>query len=128
MTKVLVCGGRDFNNQGFLFDAMDSLHKSFNITCVINGGAPGADTLSQMWAQNEHVEVKTYMADWIGLGRKAGPIRNQKMLDENPDIGIIIAFPGGRGTENMISKAKAAGKQLIQFAYTDSGEEITKVF
>ncbi len=35
-------------------------------------------------------------------------IRNQQMLDEaKPDM--VLAFPGGRGTDDMVSRAEKAG-------------------
>ena len=49
-----------------------------------------------------------YPADWDTHGRGAGPIRNKQMLEEGkPDL--VIAFPGGKGTANMIGQAKEAG-------------------
>ena len=43
----------------------------------------------------------------------AGPIRNQEMLDkENPDI--VVAFPGGRGTQDMTSRAQNKNIKVVQ--------------
>jgi len=40
--------------------------------------------------------------EWDELGKKAGPLRNQRMLDEGkPDL--VVAFPGGGGTKDMVS-------------------------
>jgi hypothetical protein len=48
------------------------------------------------------------MADWNTHGRAAGPIRNQRMLDEvKPEL--VVAFPGGRGTADMVRRAREAG-------------------
>ena len=48
----------------------------------------------------------------VRLGRKAGPIRNQRMLDEGkPDL--VVAFPGGKGTNGMIDLARNAGVRVI---------------
>jgi hypothetical protein len=47
------------------------------------------------------------MADWKRLGRKAGPIRNQRMLVEGkPDL--VVAFPGGKGMAGMVTLARNA--------------------
>ena len=52
------------------------------------------------------------MGDWA-LGRKAGPIRNQRMLDDGkPDL--VIAFSGGKGTAGMMAIARRAGVKIIQ--------------
>jgi SLOG family YspA-like protein len=40
------------------------------------GGARGADTLSEQWAQDREVPTKTYAADWKRDGRAVGPSLN----------------------------------------------------
>lgn len=53
------------------------------------------------------------MADWDGLGRKAGPIRNQRMLDEGkPDL--VVAFPGDKGTADMVRRARTASLEVLE--------------
>lgn len=49
-----------------------------------------------------------FPANWK-LGRRAGPIRNQLMLDQNPDK--VIAFHDGRsrGTLHTITEARRRG-------------------
>ena len=52
------------------------------------------------------IDVLWFDADWQKYGRAAGPIRNKQMLDEgSPDL--VIAFAGGRGTENMVKQSEA---------------------
>jgi hypothetical protein len=64
---------------------------------------------------DQDIPCSVYMADWDGLGRKAGPIRNQRMLDEGkPDL--VIAFPGGRGTADMVRRAREAGVEVVELA------------
>ena len=46
-------------------------------------------------------------ARWAELGRRAGPIRNQEMLDLWVPDGVV-AFPGGAGTADMVARARAA--------------------
>ena len=54
-------------------------------------------------------------ADWAKHGRKAGPIRNQRMIDEGrPDL--VVAFPGGTGTADMVERARVAGIRVIEIA------------
>ena len=72
--KVLVCGGRDFEDRAALYAKLDRLHASRPFRSVIEGGARGADTLAVEWARSRGVAYDVYMADWKGLGRKAGPI------------------------------------------------------
>lgn len=69
------------------------------------GDARGADLWALRWAEEKGVPHKVFEADWGGLGKAAGPIRNRKMLEEfKPDL--VLAFPGGKGTESTIQMAK----------------------
>lgn len=59
------------------------------------------------------VSCLTEIADWSKYGKAAGPMRNQKMLDEyKPDL--VVALPGGRGTADMVSRARVAGVEVIE--------------
>jgi hypothetical protein len=83
------------------------------IDVLIEGEAPGADTLAREWATEQGIPVERYPADWNRHGKAAGPIRNRRMLVEGkPDL--VVAFPGGRGTANMISQAEAAGVKVLK--------------
>lgn len=112
LMRVLVCGGRNYSDQQAVYDALDELHRVRKFELVIAGGARGADTLAEQWAKDRAIPTKIYQADWETLGRKAGPIRNQRMLDEGlPQL--VIAFPGGRGTADMTSRAREAAVETI---------------
>ena len=103
--KILVCGGRDYNNQFYVFYILNKLDKQHNITCVIDGKATGADTLANKWARLKNKQFKRFPSDWKRYGNKAGHIRNKQMLDENPDIQMVVAFQGGRGTQDMLNQS-----------------------
>lgn len=106
--RVLVCGGRHFNDQVSVVDALNVLAATHGNLTVIEGGATGADRHARKWAYYNGHAIQTFQADWSKYGRAAGPIRNQQMLDEGkPDL--VLAFPGGRGTADMTNRAKAAG-------------------
>lgn len=106
--RVLVCGGRDFTNCGLVFDTLDALAKSEVIDCIIEGDARGADRIAGAWAKRRRVDLRLFPALWASEGKAAGPRRNQRMLDAGkPDL--VIAFPGGVGTADMIRRAEQAG-------------------
>lgn len=109
--RVLVCGGRDFRDKELLNQVLNDLAKVEVIDCIIEGDAEGADRLAGFWAKKHHVDLLLYPADWNRHKKSAGPIRNQKMLDEGkPDL--VIAFPGGKGTAHMVKIAKEAGVEV----------------
>lgn len=106
--RVLVCGGRDFFDSAGLSAVLDQMHASRPFKVLIHGAAIGADTLAGEWAKARGVTVEAYPARWDLHGRSAGPIRNRRMLRKGkPDV--VIAFPGGDGTADMVRQAKAAG-------------------
>lgn len=98
--KVIVTGGRNFNDKEKVFRVLSLIRPSY----VIQGGASGADTLAMQWASENNVAFETYHADWSQYGKSAGPRRNLKMLTEN-ESALVIAFEGGAGTENCIMNA-----------------------
>lgn len=111
--KVQITGGRKFKNYKFVCNVLDFLHKKYQFTLLVHGAARGADRLSQVWAKTRKVPFVAYPADWEGLGLSAGPIRNQEMLDmESPDI--LVAFPGGVGTADMVDRSIRFGVKIIE--------------
>lgn len=112
--KVLVCGGRLYDDRETLFTIMDALHQNRRgpVSLLVHGNANGADALAKEWASSRGLLQRWWAADWKTHGNGAGPIRNQKMLDEGkPDL--VVAFPGGRGTADMVARATRAGVEVI---------------
>ena len=104
---LLVSGGRDFDDIEFIIDKLDKIHIAFNITLLVNGGARGVDEISSLWATEMSIPFTEYTItnkDWDRLGKKAGILRNQEMLEKAKPDGVIC-FPGGRGTEDMFRRA-----------------------
>ena len=115
MVKVLICGGRDFNDYGLLADTLVGLIGQYDPKEVtfISGHARGADKLGERFANANQCKLLIFPADWDKYRKAAGFIRNQKMIDEGkPDL--VVAFPGGRGTEGMIKRAKKHGIEVIE--------------
>lgn len=103
--RVLVCGGRNYSDRTNVFRTLDALIPPADM--IIEGGANGADALAREWAHDGGVPCLTHSANWRAYGRRAGPIRNREMLERwKPDV--VIAFPGGHGTNDMVRAALAA--------------------
>ena len=121
--RVLVCGGRDFRDKQKLSETLDAIVPRTaadrygnwlpsDIT-ILSGGAPGADRMAADWAVVNWCDLREFPANWRAHGPAAGPIRNQRMIDEGmPDL--VVAFPGGRGTADMVSRARKAGIEVIE--------------
>ncbi len=80
---------------------------------IIHGGAKGADRIADEWAVVNWTLLEEYKADWDTHGKAAGAIRNRQMIIEGkPDV--VLAFPGGPGTANMVKQARAHGIRVIE--------------
>lgn len=115
---VLVCGGRAYDDWKTVWRELQRLKPRK----IVTGQARGADALAERWAWYNGIEFQGYPADWRMFGLSAGPIRNSQMLAaEKPDI--VLAFPGGTGTADMVNKALRAGymvKQVLSHVETES--------
>ena len=101
--RLLVCGGREYENYARVRTEIDIIHPDV----VIHGASRGADTLANRAALELGIPVLRFPADWTREGRIAGMVRNRRMLElGKPDM--VLSFPGGRGTANMVALAKAS--------------------
>jgi hypothetical protein len=113
MTRVLVCGSRDWTDQAPIYAVLDGYdHDPLGSgVTVINGGARGADNIAKRWADLNKVPCITCRADWTKHGKSAGPIRNGQMLALHPDV--VWAFvtkplDESRGTADMVQRSRLA--------------------
>jgi hypothetical protein len=81
------------------------------IAILIHGDSSNADRLAGEWAEDKGIEVLARPVDWKKHGRAAGPIRNQVMLADGPQL--VVAFPGSKGTAEMVRKARNAGLEVV---------------
>lgn len=116
---VLVCGGRDYSDRAQLEQELHNLiwgRGRFagqpKPTKLIHGNARGADTMAGQFWLLTGLPCQAFTAQWAKHGPSAGPKRNQKMLDEGRPS-LVIAFPGGAGTADMIDRATKAGVPVI---------------
>lgn len=115
MSRVLVCGGREYGDRSRVFSVLDKYHAEVGVDLLIDGAARGADQIAHEWAVAVGVPTERYPADWNAHGSFAGPMRNRVMLKEGrPDL--VIAFPGGVGTRDMVRKARKADVEVVEIS------------
>jgi hypothetical protein len=113
--RVVVFGGRDFDDEPTMFSALDDFHHDLHMDLLIEGEQDGADKMARRWAESRGVSFLPVEAKWEALGGVAGNSRNQRMLDEGrPHCGI--AFKGGSGTADMKSRCELAGVPVFEIA------------
>lgn len=139
--KVIICGGRDFNDYGQLKKAIAK--SGFLITEVVSGGASGADALGERWAAENGIPVKKFPAEWDNLKQpgavikinswkkkynaNAGFFRNEEMIKyiskEHPECRGVIAMEGGPGTSSTIKLAKKYDIEVYIYEKDDNEYE-----
>jgi hypothetical protein len=110
--RVIVCGGRDYQNADAIGKALANAAPGKHT--LVHGAAPGADSIAAEIARVRGWEIEAHPADWTTRGRAAGPLRNQEMIDSGGDL--VLAFPGGNGTADCVRRARRAGIRVSTHA------------
>lgn len=120
--KVLVCGSRDWADYEAIDRRLSGLPAEHEEITIIHGaasrmvkgptGAPveeSADMLADRAARYWRFEVQRFPADWKKHGKRAGVLRNLRMLDQRPDLVIAFQRNDSRGTQHTIDVARKRG-------------------
>jgi hypothetical protein len=117
--RVIVTGSRDWTG----VYATQRIHTVLEVVLalcevlgtkltIVHGDCPtGADRTVDNWARRRDdigVTVETLPADWRALGKRAGPIRNQAMIERGADLCIGFIKDGSRGASLTLAMARAA--------------------
>lgn len=117
MVKVGIVGYRKFTNKDLFDKTIKEFEEKYDkITTVISGGAEGADTLAEEFADENELEKIIHPAKWYVNGyldRSAGPKRNTLIIN---DSDYLIAFVSkySKGTFDSINKAKQKGINILK--------------
>lgn len=111
--RLAIVGSRTFENYDllafwvYLLTSM-RLTPEYTIS-IISGGAKGADSLGEKYADHHSIPKEIFKPEWNKYGKAAGFLRNQTIVD---NCDIVLAFWDGksRGTADTINKAKIAKK------------------
>lgn len=105
MNRVIVAGGRDFNNYELLRSKLDYYLSNLDNISIVSGGARGADRLGENYAIEKGLKLVMFPANWNEYGKRAGFIRNKEMAEYATHL---VAFWDGKsiGTKHMIDLAK----------------------
>jgi hypothetical protein len=105
--NIIVCGGRDYNDYQQLSNVLNEVIRTIDDKVnIISGMARGADSLAVQYAKEHNIDCIGFPAQWDKYGLSAGYRRNEQMLIEGKP-NLVIAFPGGKGTQHMIQITKS---------------------
>lgn len=111
MKRLLVTGSRDWSDRTVIRDALRQAWRDLQPgpIVLVHGAARGADSIAaEIWTGGK-LPDEPHPADWDTHGKKAGPIRNQEMVDAGADL--VLAFPigsGWSGTRDCMRRARFA--------------------
>lgn len=110
--NIAVVGGRDFQDFRYLEETILDNFKIKDIRNIVSGGAKGADSLGEDFANKYGLSKIIHYPDWAVYGRSAGFRRNALIIN---DADVVIAMWDGvsKGTANSIELAEKANKELI---------------
>lgn len=120
--KVIIAGGREFDDYPLLEKTMDNLLSNVKVNIVVVCGmARGADSLGEKYAKSKGYQIDYFPADWKLYGKRAGYIRNEQMA-KNADA--LVAFWDGqsRGTKHMIDLARKYNLKVRVKRYSGGNE------
>ncbi len=133
--KVLVAGGRDFNNYPAMQQRLDSLLRDKAKThkiIIVSGKARGADNRGERYAKLRGCEVEAHPADWNNIHVEGAVIKENKHGKYNAiaghmrnkdmaiacDVGVIFWDTQSSGTYNMINLLETHEKPMRVFDYS----------
>ena len=121
--RLAVVGSRDFKNQALVGVLLARMPKD---TVVVSGGARGIDSEAEKCAKVFGLHCDVHPADWDGLGRQAGYLRNITIVE---DCDIVVAFWDGlsRGTKHTIEIAHRSGKKVYVVKPEHDGRHVLEI-
>lgn len=122
--NLIICGGREYALAESDVDFLNRLHNKYGFTLVIEGGCrrkdyrgdplPTADYDGWRWARSHGIQTATMDANFTYYGKSGAPLRNAEMAKRG---NMCVAFPGGRGTADMVAKAKGRGMPVYEHPF-----------
>ena len=111
--RIVVTVGRDFSDRDIVVKSMGKLNVGHG-DVIVDGCASGADTICAEVGSKLGATIEPHPADWKRYGKAAGPMRNHEMIDSGCDF--LLAFPGGRGTDECKRYARRNGVKVVEAA------------
>lgn len=111
--NIGIVGSRNFNKWDLLVSEMNKIIDTYgHPDSIISGGAKGADSMAEKWANNNGCKMVIHRALWEIYGKRAAYLRNKDIVR---DSDILLAFPSknGRGTQMTINLSQKKEMQII---------------
>jgi hypothetical protein len=120
--RVIISGDRNWTCSDLARRVIARLVARHGEVEIIHGDARGVDSAFADAAREAGCGVFPYEALWEKHGKRAGPIRNQAMVDAGAEFVIAVhrSLAWSRGTGDLVRRALAAGIPV----YLIDGEDV----
>jgi hypothetical protein len=131
---VVLSGGRDVEMDAIIIAKLVYALQELLPGAAIVGGCPtGVDRWGKDVIRTMGTPVIEMPALWSLQGKRAGPMRNRRMLlhakmlhDELGLAPVLLAGPGGKGTSSCISAAKDMNIPVRRFGFDEIRVNVMK--
>lgn len=111
--RVLITGSRDWTDRRIIQAALRGAGMGERHTLVSGACPTGADLMAEEEAAFLGWDIERHPADW-SIGKKAGPLRNQQMVDLGADLCLAFILNDSRGATRCANAAEAAGIPVVR--------------
>ncbi len=83
---------------------------------LLHGNVNGVDKQTNNYVKTLGWQSQSYPPNWK-LGKKAGGLRNQDMVNQKPEFGIFIPGPNSIGTYDCLERFKLLNKPYLLYNF-----------
>jgi hypothetical protein len=118
--RVIVTGSRRWADAHVVYRELTNIYDEFGAFELIHGAcSTGADQHARDWFEAGGralgcIETR-HPAEWERRGPRAGPERNERMVEAGADLVLAFPLPEGSGTQHTMQLAREAGIEVREF-------------
>ena len=109
--RLAIVGSRKFTNYALMKEILDP--HLIQIGEIVSGGAYGADTLAQRYAQENGIPIMIYYPNYRRHAKKKAPILRNLRIARYCDRMVAFAYSDSKGTRHVIREAQRLKKGVL---------------
>jgi YspA, cpYpsA-related SLOG family len=115
--KIVVTAYRYWQSVDAIVRTLDHVasENSWQVEMGVGDCPTGGDVVAQAWAVTRQVPYRLFLANWEDLGKRAGIVRNEYMIDTiRPDLVVAFLNPRSRGALHCRNYAREHGYDVFE--------------
>jgi hypothetical protein len=119
-TRILVTISRAWSEISELRRVLETVHAEHPTATLVHGDAPKGDrTAAGIW-KSLGGEVEAWPAEWNRYGKRAGMLRNARMVESNPALVLSFIRDASAGATHCTDLAEGAGIPVVRYVQEES--------